>query len=200
MSNDDPLAPPGSPDTAERSASSFGSGLGKAMKLRRIARDLGRKELAAEAELSYSYLSEIENGGKSPSSEVLHRIAGALGWSASELVLAAEDVASADDAGRAASFPTPLATRSYQPSDADLRGYRVSVEDAPSVREILTLVSSLSSEDRKVLGDVAERLSKRSWNEAALDDPSFERARRRIAELEAAALDDLPPERAKRRA
>ena len=43
----------------------IGEGLGRAIRVLRTARDLGRRELAERAGLSYSYLAEIENGDKS---------------------------------------------------------------------------------------------------------------------------------------
>ena len=52
--------------------------LGKAIRVRRTELDLSRSELADGAELSYPYLSEIENGGKWPSEKALRRLAEAL--------------------------------------------------------------------------------------------------------------------------
>ena len=49
--------------------------LGRTIKLYRTAWDMSRKELAEKAGLSYSYVSEIENGGKHPSTKALHLIA-----------------------------------------------------------------------------------------------------------------------------
>ena len=52
--------------------------LGKAIRVRRTELDLSRGDLAEAAELSYPYLSEIENGGKWPSDKALRRLAEAL--------------------------------------------------------------------------------------------------------------------------
>jgi transcriptional regulator with XRE-family HTH domain len=65
-------------------------GLGRAIRVLRTGRDLGRRELAERAGLSYSFLAEIENGAKSPSSKALALIAAALGMAVHELVAAAE--------------------------------------------------------------------------------------------------------------
>jgi transcriptional regulator with XRE-family HTH domain len=79
----------------------IGEGLGRAIRVLRTARDLGRRELAERAGLSYSYLAEIENGDKSPSAKALAALAGALGLALHELVAAAEawraPVATADE-------------------------------------------------------------------------------------------------------
>ena len=80
--------------TAGRSPSSqpehFHEALGRAIKVLRTAHGLGRRELAESATLSYSYLTEIENGTKQVSSRILQAIADALGVPVSELIQAAE--------------------------------------------------------------------------------------------------------------
>lgn len=65
------------------------SALGKAMRLRRVELDLSRADLAREAGVSYTYVSEIENGTKQASSKTLWRIARALGLEPHELLAAA---------------------------------------------------------------------------------------------------------------
>ena len=64
-------------------------GLGRAIKVLRTGQDLSRKDLANRAGLSYSYLAEIENGVKSPSSRALAAIAEGLGFPLHELLEAA---------------------------------------------------------------------------------------------------------------
>ena len=66
------------------------SDIGRAIRVIRNAQDLSRKELAARASLSYSYVAEIETGAKNPSSKALAQIAGALEVSLSTLHGAAE--------------------------------------------------------------------------------------------------------------
>ena len=68
----------------------FFQGLGRAVQVLRTELGLGRKDLAERAGLSYSYLSEIENGAKQPSSKALILLAKALGLDVYELIAAAE--------------------------------------------------------------------------------------------------------------
>ena len=68
----------------------FYHGLGRAIQVLRTELGLGRKDLAERAGLSYSYLSEIENGAKQPSSKALILLARALGLDMYELIAAAE--------------------------------------------------------------------------------------------------------------
>jgi transcriptional regulator with XRE-family HTH domain len=71
----------------------FYEALGRAIKVVRAQRGLSRRHLAELAELSYPYLSEIENGKKRPSSNALLSIADALALPASELLGIAERIA-----------------------------------------------------------------------------------------------------------
>jgi transcriptional regulator with XRE-family HTH domain len=64
--------------------------LGRAIQLRRVELGLKRPQLAKRAELSYPYLSEIENGMKSPSTKALRQLAAALELSPAELIVLAE--------------------------------------------------------------------------------------------------------------
>ena len=70
--------------------------LGRAVQVRRAELGMKRPELAKRSGLSYPYVSEIENGMKSPSASALEKLATALELSMAELVGRAED-------GRAAS-------------------------------------------------------------------------------------------------
>jgi len=64
--------------------------LGLAITSHRTARGMARKVLAAEAGISYPYLSEIESGAKVPTIETLWAIAEALGRVPSQLLTTAE--------------------------------------------------------------------------------------------------------------
>jgi transcriptional regulator with XRE-family HTH domain len=64
--------------------------LGRAIQLRRVELGLKRPQLAKRAELSYPYLSEIENGMKNPSTKALRQLAAALELSPAELIALAE--------------------------------------------------------------------------------------------------------------
>jgi transcriptional regulator with XRE-family HTH domain len=66
--------------------------LGQAIQVRRAELGMKRRELAAGAELSYPYVSEIENGMKDPSARALHALAEALGLTPGELFARAEDL------------------------------------------------------------------------------------------------------------
>lgn len=61
------------------------TGLGIAIVTRREGMGYKRKDLAEAAQLSYPYLSEIENGTKNPSGEAFDAIAAALDLAPQEL-------------------------------------------------------------------------------------------------------------------
>jgi transcriptional regulator with XRE-family HTH domain len=71
--------------------------LGRTIKVQRTDRGLDRKSLARLAGISYSYLTEIENGTKPASNTVLGPIAETLGLQLYELIAAAEDRLQADE-------------------------------------------------------------------------------------------------------
>jgi transcriptional regulator with XRE-family HTH domain len=86
-----------------------GSGaLGKAIAARRITLGMKRKDVAEAADLSYPYIAEIENGGKTPSQRALNQIAQALGWSMSDLLRAAEQIPNTSEAVRALGANAPM--------------------------------------------------------------------------------------------
>jgi transcriptional regulator with XRE-family HTH domain len=64
---------------------------GEKVRNARKARGLTLVELASRARLSYSYLSEIERGSKTPSSDALARLADALNLNRADLVEASEE-------------------------------------------------------------------------------------------------------------
>ena len=61
--------------------------------LRKARKDAGltQEQLSYEAELDRTYISHLENDKKSPTVDVLFRIANALGVRASELLVRVED-------------------------------------------------------------------------------------------------------------
>ncbi|WP_319462721.1 helix-turn-helix transcriptional regulator [Micromonospora sp. RTP1Z1] len=61
-------------------------GLGRAIQVRRAELGLKRKEVAERSLLSYPYLSELENGTKTPSAKALRQLAEALELSQAELL------------------------------------------------------------------------------------------------------------------
>src|SRR5262245_64490402 len=95
--------------------------LGRTIRVYRAARDMSRRDLAEQADVSYSYLAEIENGSKYPSTKALLAIANALGLSFSELLAAAETVetpgeASIERVGEDRSDAAELGSRSRSAS------------------------------------------------------------------------------------
>ena len=84
-----PVDPTDSGDPPSRDATDA-EALGHVIKVLRTGINLGRRELAARAGLSYSYLTEIENGTKQASTAAQRAIARALGinfaglWAATE--------------------------------------------------------------------------------------------------------------------
>jgi len=63
--------------------------LGRTIKALRAQRGIERKEFAEQAGLSYSYLSEIENGKKKPAENIQHAIAKSLDYDVADLLRAA---------------------------------------------------------------------------------------------------------------
>ncbi len=64
--------------------------LGDELRQARLEANLTQEQLAFEAELDRTYISHLENGHKSPTVEVLFRIAAALGIPASEILARVE--------------------------------------------------------------------------------------------------------------
>lgn len=71
-------------------------GLGRAIELRRVQMGLKRKDLAALAQLSYPYVSELENGAKEPSAKALRQLADALQLGVADLMALGERSGSPD--------------------------------------------------------------------------------------------------------
>ena len=61
--------------------------LGLYLKAQRAANQLSQRELARQAQVSYSYISHLENGRNEPSISVLRALAHQLGIRPEELVL-----------------------------------------------------------------------------------------------------------------
>jgi transcriptional regulator with XRE-family HTH domain len=64
--------------------------LGEALRRSRKAAGISQEELAFEAKIDRTYVSQLENGHKSPTVEVLFRICPILGMAASEVVAQVE--------------------------------------------------------------------------------------------------------------
>ena len=74
------------------------AGLGRAITIRRLELGFSRRVLAARAELSYPYVSEIERGAKVPSSAALFALAQALELTPGALLDRAESLREGDEA------------------------------------------------------------------------------------------------------
>lgn len=70
------------PDRAAKLQRQFGATL----RLERVARNLTQQQLAFEAELSLTYIGEIERGQRMVSLDTLRRLASALNLTAAELL------------------------------------------------------------------------------------------------------------------
>jgi transcriptional regulator with XRE-family HTH domain len=64
--------------------------LGQAIRRARKAVGISQEELAFEAQIDRTYVSQLENGHKSPTVDVLFRICPVLGLAASELIAQVE--------------------------------------------------------------------------------------------------------------
>lgn len=98
--------------------------VGRAIKVLRAERGLGRKDLAKGSGVSYPYLTEIENGKKRPSSKALLLIAEALGVLPYELLQNAErwvDREPATDEAPMSALGPPPAAPLASPSPPALR-------------------------------------------------------------------------------
>jgi transcriptional regulator with XRE-family HTH domain len=105
----------------ERDEPAYPEALGRTIRVYRAARDMGRRELAEQADVSYSYLAEIEKGSKYPSAKALHALAKALGLSPAELLTAAETL----------EMPEPAAARDLEDQSVVAGSVRRSFSSAP---------------------------------------------------------------------
>lgn len=64
--------------------------IGDELKKTREQAGMTQEQLAFEADVDRTYISELENNKKSPTVEMLFRICGGLGIKASELIAAVE--------------------------------------------------------------------------------------------------------------
>lgn len=66
--------------------------LGMRIKFLRNERGWSQEDLALEANINKNYLSDLENGRRNPSLDILERIANAFGMSLSELFKGIESI------------------------------------------------------------------------------------------------------------
>lgn len=110
----------------DRDEPAYPEALGRTIRVYRAARDIARRELAEHAEISYSYLAEIEKGSKYPSARALHALAKALGLSPAELLTAAETLETPGevDAAQDLEVRGPFVRSALRSSSSDPEGAR----------------------------------------------------------------------------
>ena len=150
-------------------AERFSKALGRTIKVRRTDLGIGRRELADQAGISYSYLTEIENGNKPPSPSVLGPIAEALGLRMSQLTQASETrmdseeevstpVSSAEDWGRRFASNPPLMRLAELPP-VHFMG-KSGRNLGASMAELERLMRNMAEDDIERLLDYARRLTR----------------------------------------
>ena len=154
-------------DYAER----FAAALGRTIKVRRTDLGIKRRELAERAKISYSYLTEIENGNKPPSPTVLGPLAEALGLRMSELTQEAEGrMDTQEELSASLSSEREWARRFASPPSAQL-AFRKFSSMQPLLRrpdrdlgsallELERLMRSMAQDDIERLLDYARRLAR----------------------------------------
>jgi len=160
------------------------NGLGKAIEVQRVHLGLKRKDLADASDLSYPYISEIENGAKQPSAKAMRKIADALQMSVADLHARADGYADSSPgilgaAGRPASPPLMAFAASVPaidpPLPADLQrsaGDRSETEEHAEFEDVASAVrgavrSELEQWAREELPDLVRRELQRALAEMA---------------------------------
>jgi transcriptional regulator with XRE-family HTH domain len=154
----------------------FLAAYGAAVRDVREERGLDRKELAASAGISYSYLSAIESGQKLPSATVQTVLATALETPASDLLARANGELHTDPSEEVASnsmaAPMPVAdmdSTSFTAARLAPRARRIEsdpglysepgVSASGALAELQALIPSLSPEDAAMVVSMARRLA-----------------------------------------
>lgn len=186
QSGDRPRTPRDSRSSSDSAYSrEFAEAIGRTIKVIRTDLGIERRELAAKVGISYSYLTEIENGNKPASSTVLRPLAHALGLRLSQLTEAAEhrldartdaqgvesawaEPSSEPSLERQASYnllmssPAPRASRSASPQQwamrPSLRGQGRELRGA--IIELEGLLHHMAPDDIERLLDYARRLAR----------------------------------------
>ena len=148
------------PQKPSRNRPRYSAALGRAIKLLRTEQGVERKELADRAGISYSYLSEIENGNKPPSSSVLVVLAEALGLRPHQIHSAADNLTERRDG------QTTLLAAQQSAPEADFSERVSAMRAAPASfdrprnqhQEIIELLDQLSEKDLALVLDLARRL------------------------------------------
>ena len=147
------------PQKPSRNRRRYSAALGRAIKLLRTEQGVERKELADRAGISYSYLAEIENGNKPPSSSVLVVLAEALGLRPAQIHATADKLAGRQDGQTLlldTASPAPRPERSS--AVASMMASPGRRERPDRRRELAELAAELSDEDLALVLDLARRL------------------------------------------
>ncbi len=178
-------------DDRLHSSPAFVQALGRTIKVIRTDLGIDRRTLAKEAGISYSYLTEIENGNKPPSSSVLGPLASALGLRMSQIIQAAEDRVDAAELASERSTSQERTSQERMPQDPS-PAYEAlfAASPAPAYRET-------ESEDSPPVLDRFELELRTAPPRQYAMQPSFRGPNRNLRaalmELEA-LLPSLPPE------
>jgi transcriptional regulator with XRE-family HTH domain len=130
--------------------------VGRTIKVLRTDHGLGRKELAERVGISYSYLTEIENGNKPPSNTILGAIAAVLGVQLHELIADAEERV------------PPMETQADLMAPSSPPPWRAMVGDGPappSVRRQRAQQSWAPSDDEEAREDLQPTYPSRRYNQ-----------------------------------
>ena len=134
----------------------FALAVGRTIKVLRTDQGLGRKDLAERVGISYSYLTEIENGNKPPSNTILGAVAAVLGVQLHELIADAEKRVTPIEA-QGELLPPPAAA----PWQAELRGSPA----PPSVRRQRAMQSWAPSQEPGVPEELQPTYPSRRYNQ-----------------------------------
>ena len=147
------------PAKPSRNRRRYSAALGRAIKLLRTEQGVERKELADRAGISYSYLAEIENGNKPPSSSVLVVLAEALGLRPHQIHATADNLSERRDGQTTLLANESLGKPANQMRVAAMMASPSSGDRSPNRRrEILELLDQLSEPDLELVLDLARRL------------------------------------------
>jgi transcriptional regulator with XRE-family HTH domain len=177
-----------SSDIAAIDPNAYNEALGRSIQVLRTNQGMSRRGLAERSQISYSYLSAIENGDKQPSSKILTLIAAAVGVRTHKLIAAAEeraaegrlgptepDLSNADELDRildlqeerhAARYAARLqrypqkSDPTTEPPVSAYAASRPSV-DRNATEELSELLSRLQPEDVSLVLEMARRLARR---------------------------------------
>jgi transcriptional regulator with XRE-family HTH domain len=135
--------------------------LGRAIQLRRVELGLKRPELAKRADLSYPYVSELENGLKTPSTKALRQLARAVELSPAELIALADRLKQSPQPEAA---PSILVGRAPDPQS----GPRVEMSRNPKPDESQALRDTSFERNIDLISAVV-RAELAAWSRRSLD-------------------------------